>query len=96
MMASKSFDKRNKKASIIKRINNDYMLYNVSIKPIIKSCMIYYYFLLHLIKINVVIFSLKIVLNKLYHSQTVILHTMRFNYESRAKSHQVKYLFAQN
>lgn len=84
--ASKPFDKRNTKASIFKNLYNDYMLYNVSIKPIIKSCVIYYCFLLHLVKINVVIFSLKIGLNKQYHSQTVFLSTMKFNYKSRAES----------
>lgn len=62
------------------------MLCNVSIKPVIKSYMIYCCFLFHLVKINIVIFSLKIVLNKLYKSQTVFLGTMKFNYESRAES----------
>jgi len=51
--------------------------------------MIYYCFLLHLVNINEVIFSLKIVkivLNKLRHSPTVFLGTMKFNYDSTAES----------
>lgn len=86
MMSSKPFDNSKIKANVVKSIYNDYMLYNASIKQIIKSCVIYYCFLSHLIKINVVIFSLKIVLNKLYLSQSVFLGTMKFNYESRAES----------
>lgn len=73
------------------------MLYNVSIKRIIKSCVIYYclvVYLLHLFKINADIFSLKIILNKLYHPQTVFLGTK--NSILSSKSHWVKYLLTQN
>lgn len=85
-MVLKRFDNSKIKANVIKNIYNDYVLYNASIKQIIKSCVIYYCFLLHLIKINTVVFSLKIVLNKLYLSQTVFLGKMKFNYKSRAES----------